>query len=130
MAQSVVRYLVVNHNIPVYRIYTVGMGNAQVQDENGNAKRVRGGRVEVSLLRNGVSELEQAQNSMAPSSVPVGTQNQGTQMNGSTMQMNGTTTVQPSTQQNMQPATTTPGVNPTSGNTPPKSDDQQAPPKL
>src|SRR5213595_600899 len=28
MAQSVVRYLVLNHEIPVYRIYTVGMGNA------------------------------------------------------------------------------------------------------
>ncbi len=28
MADSVVRYLVLNHEIPVYRIYVVGMGNA------------------------------------------------------------------------------------------------------
>jgi len=28
MAESVVRYLVLNHEIPVYRIYLVGMGNA------------------------------------------------------------------------------------------------------
>ena len=28
MAKSVVRYLVLNHNIPTYRIYAVGMGNA------------------------------------------------------------------------------------------------------
>ena len=28
MAESVVRYLVLNHDIPVYRIYLVGMGNA------------------------------------------------------------------------------------------------------
>ena len=31
MAESVVRYLVLNHDIPVYRIYLVGMGNAPVQ---------------------------------------------------------------------------------------------------
>src|SRR6201984_1887505 len=31
MADSVVRYLVLNHDIPVYRIYVVGMGNAPVQ---------------------------------------------------------------------------------------------------
>ncbi|HYL91827.1 MAG TPA: OmpA family protein, partial [Alphaproteobacteria bacterium] len=32
LAQTVVRYLVLNHNIPVYRIYTVGMGNVPVQE--------------------------------------------------------------------------------------------------
>ena len=31
MAQMVVRYLVLNHEIPVYRIYTVGMGNAPMK---------------------------------------------------------------------------------------------------
>ena len=31
MADSVVRYLVLNHEIPVYRIYVVGMGNAPVR---------------------------------------------------------------------------------------------------
>ncbi len=31
MADSVVRYLVLNHSIPVYRIYELGMGNAAVQ---------------------------------------------------------------------------------------------------
>src|SRR2546427_4730919 len=31
MAESVVRYLVLNHDIPVYRVYVVGMGNAPVQ---------------------------------------------------------------------------------------------------
>src|ERR1035441_5209490 len=30
MAESVVRYLVLNHDIPVYRIYLVGMGNEQI----------------------------------------------------------------------------------------------------
>ncbi len=32
MAESVVRYLVLNHEIPVYRIYLVGMGNAPAPD--------------------------------------------------------------------------------------------------
>ena len=31
MADAVVRYLVLNHDIPVYRIYVVGMGNAPVR---------------------------------------------------------------------------------------------------
>ena len=35
MAQMVVRYLVLNHNVPLYRIYTVGMGNAPLQSEDG-----------------------------------------------------------------------------------------------
>ena len=53
MADSVVRYLVLTHNIPVYRIYTEGMGNAPVAGESGTtAKRPGGARVEVSLLKN------------------------------------------------------------------------------
>jgi outer membrane protein OmpA-like peptidoglycan-associated protein len=58
MAQSVVRYLVLNHDIPVYRIYTVGMGNVPVQaTEGAKQTRIRGGRVEISLLKNGLGDL-------------------------------------------------------------------------
>jgi outer membrane protein OmpA-like peptidoglycan-associated protein len=57
MAQMVVRYLVLNHDIPVYRIYTVGMGNAAVQAADGKTIRTRGGRVELSLLKNGLGDL-------------------------------------------------------------------------
>jgi outer membrane protein OmpA-like peptidoglycan-associated protein len=57
MAQMVVRYLVLNHEIPVYRIYTVGMGNAPVQAEGGKMTRQKGGRVEISLLKNGLGDL-------------------------------------------------------------------------
>ena len=56
MAQMVVRYLVLNHNVPVYRVYTVGMGNAPIQAE-GKTIRTRGGRVEISLLKNGLGDL-------------------------------------------------------------------------
>ena len=57
MAQTVVRYLVLNHDVPVYRIYTVGMGNAPIQAAEGKKTRTRGGRVEISLLKNGIGEL-------------------------------------------------------------------------
>lgn len=49
-ADSVVRYLVLNHEVPAYRIYAIGMGNAPA------AKRASGTRVEISVLKN---ELEQ-----------------------------------------------------------------------
>lgn len=59
MADSVVRYFVLTHNIPVYRIYVVGMGNAPVTgtDETAKTKRITGGRVEISLLKNDVEQL-------------------------------------------------------------------------
>ncbi len=55
MADSVVRYLVLNHQIPVYRIYTMSMGNSQVAGPDGKlAKQISGGRVEISLMKNDV----------------------------------------------------------------------------
>jgi outer membrane protein OmpA-like peptidoglycan-associated protein len=66
MAESVVRYMVLNHEIPVYRIYLVGMGNAPVAaDENApKTKHISGGRVEISLLKNDLEQL--SSNSSAP----------------------------------------------------------------
>jgi outer membrane protein OmpA-like peptidoglycan-associated protein len=49
MADSVVRYLVLTHNIPVYRIYAMSMGNAGATAEG---KHTRGSRVEVNVLKN------------------------------------------------------------------------------
>lgn len=59
MAESVVRYLVLNHEIPVYRIYLVGMGNAPTpsSDDTAKTKRISGGRVEISLLKNDLEQL-------------------------------------------------------------------------
>lgn len=73
MAQSVVRYLVLSHEIPVYRIYTVGMGNAPLQPNADGSKprRINGGRVEISLLKNGVGDL-----SAEPAPVPSATNQQ------------------------------------------------------
>src|SRR3984885_1038397 len=66
MAESVVRYMVLNHEIPVYRIYLVGMGNAPVATDDADAKtkHISGGRVEISLLKNDLEQL--SSNSPAP----------------------------------------------------------------
>jgi hypothetical protein len=68
MADSVVRYLVLNHEIPVYRIYVVGMGNAPLPttEEGAKAKRITGGRVEVSLLKNDLEQLASNSSSSTP----------------------------------------------------------------
>jgi outer membrane protein OmpA-like peptidoglycan-associated protein len=60
MADAVVRYLVLNHEIPVYRIFVVGMGNAPKTDADGKTVRITGGRVEVSLLKNNLDQLATA----------------------------------------------------------------------
>ena len=52
LADSVARYLVLSHQIPVFRIYVVGMGNATATGEGTTARRTAGGRVEVDVLRN------------------------------------------------------------------------------
>src|SRR6266851_1853403 len=76
MADAVVRYLVENHEIPVYRIYVLGMGNAPLPttaEEGAKPKRMSGGRVEVSLLKNDLEQL--ASSSSAPAtSAPAATE--------------------------------------------------------
>ena len=62
MANSVVRYLVEKNEIPVYRVYVLGMGNARVPTQDGTT-RARGNRVEISLLKNNVDQLASAQSS-------------------------------------------------------------------
>jgi outer membrane protein OmpA-like peptidoglycan-associated protein len=65
MAESVVRYMVLNHEIPVYRIYLVGMGNVPVAtDADAKTKHISGGRVEISLLKNDLEQL--SSNSSGP----------------------------------------------------------------
>ena len=76
MAESVVRYLALNHDIPIYRIYLVGMGNAPVPaatsagETTPKPKRITGGRVEVSLLKNNLEQLA------STSATPATTQDQ------------------------------------------------------
>jgi outer membrane protein OmpA-like peptidoglycan-associated protein len=68
MAESVVRYLVLTHEIPVYRIYLVGMGNAPIASEDASkSKHVSGGRVEISLLKNDLEQLSANSGTPMPS---------------------------------------------------------------
>lgn len=64
IADEVVRYLVINANVPVYRIYTMGMGNAKVQAASANTSEkphyTKGGRVEISLLQNSLGQMASA----------------------------------------------------------------------
>ncbi len=58
MADSVARYLVLNHEIPAYRIYVVGLGNAPVAGEEAStAKRTSGNHVRISVLKNGLDQV-------------------------------------------------------------------------
>ena len=57
MADSVVRYLVLTHKIPVYRIYAMSMGSTAPAE--GTAKRVTSPRVEVSVLQNDLASTAQ-----------------------------------------------------------------------
>jgi outer membrane protein OmpA-like peptidoglycan-associated protein len=71
MAESVVRYLALNHDIPIYRIYLVGMGNAPVPAAAASAgetkpKRISGGRVEISLLKNNLEQLASTNGTATP----------------------------------------------------------------
>jgi outer membrane protein OmpA-like peptidoglycan-associated protein len=69
MAESVVRYMVLNNDVPVYRIYLVGMGNAPVaSDTDAKTKHMSGGRVEISLLKNDLEQL--ASGSSTPATTP------------------------------------------------------------
>jgi len=77
MAQMVVRYLVLNHDIPVYRIYTVGMGNAPLSTEDGKLQRARGGRVEISLMKNSLATGTAASGPTSSAAAPQST-NSGT----------------------------------------------------
>lgn len=108
MAQSVVRYLVLNHEIPVYRIYTMGMGNAPVpaSAEGAKARHTRGGRVEISLLKNGINDLNQQQQA-TPSAAPAPSATGGSNSGG----MSGAATgSQPTQNQNSTPSQPSPNV--------------------
>ena len=54
MADAVVRYLVLNHEIPAYRIYEIGIGNPSV-DQHAST------RIEISLLKNDLDQTASRQ---------------------------------------------------------------------
>jgi hypothetical protein len=61
MANSVVRYLVEKGDVPVYRIFVMGLGRADLPNADGS-KPTHASKVEVSLLKNNVDQLAMNQN--------------------------------------------------------------------
>jgi len=55
LADTVTRYLVVNHQVPLYKIHQIGLGNAPVTEES--SSRHHGSIVEVTLMHNSLSTL-------------------------------------------------------------------------
>jgi outer membrane protein OmpA-like peptidoglycan-associated protein len=72
MADSVVRYLVTEHQVPVYRIYKSGLGKNTAQPTEGEQAVVNG--VRVTLLHNSLATMgaSSASNSTAPSASHTG----------------------------------------------------------
>ncbi|HEY5162774.1 MAG TPA: OmpA family protein [Terriglobales bacterium] len=70
MAEAVRRYLVINSEVPVYRVHVLGMGNAPVKTEDGKMQRVRGARVEIALLKNDLESLTVSNPSAAQTPSP------------------------------------------------------------
>jgi outer membrane protein OmpA-like peptidoglycan-associated protein len=75
MANSVVRYLVEKNEVPVYRIFVMGLGNANLVATEDNAKPAHVNRVEISLLKNNVDQLASMNRSAGTGGMQSGTQN-------------------------------------------------------
>ncbi|MGH9474754.1 MAG: OmpA family protein [Terriglobales bacterium] len=67
LANTVVRYLVLQHNVPLYRIFTMGMGNASPataqMGEAASSRVTAGGTVEIKILENSLAASSTSANS-------------------------------------------------------------------
>ncbi|MGE0406320.1 MAG: OmpA family protein [Candidatus Korobacteraceae bacterium] len=64
MAEAVARYLVVNYDVPLYRLRVIGVGN--IPSQTADAAASKSPRVEISLLKNDLEQLSSAQPLQAP----------------------------------------------------------------
>jgi outer membrane protein OmpA-like peptidoglycan-associated protein len=70
MADSVVRYLVTEHQVPIYRIYRSGLGKASAKSTPEGEKTIANG-VRVTLLHNSLATMDNAPTSASAAPVPV-----------------------------------------------------------
>jgi len=78
MADAVVRYLVTEHQVPVYRIYKTGMGRNTAKSEDGEKAVVNG--VQVTLLHNSLATMNSnSASNTVPSTPGASSQPQATQ---------------------------------------------------
>jgi outer membrane protein OmpA-like peptidoglycan-associated protein len=58
LSDAVVRYLVIDHQIPVYRISLIAMGNAPIASDSGaDSSQLRGSLVHITLMHNSLAAL-------------------------------------------------------------------------
>jgi outer membrane protein OmpA-like peptidoglycan-associated protein len=76
MAEAVVRYLVTEHQVPVYRIYRTGMGRQTVSLDTAGGKKPLTNGVQVTLLHNSLATMDQTDNSSQRRSAGAGAVNQ------------------------------------------------------
>jgi hypothetical protein len=60
LAEAVKRYLVTEHNLPIYRIHAVALGNAQGNGEEDIDQPVRGSSVHIRLMENSLAAKQTA----------------------------------------------------------------------
>ena len=60
LTEAVKRYLVTEHQIPVYRMHEVALGNAQVASNDGTSARVRTSSVHIRLMENSLAAQDAA----------------------------------------------------------------------
>jgi OmpA-OmpF porin, OOP family len=66
-ADSVIQYLAAQHNIPVHKIYLIGLGKDKPVDSNKTREgRAKNRRVDVRLMTNGTEATPAAQNTNPP----------------------------------------------------------------
>ncbi len=70
MADSVVRYLVTEHKVPVYRIYRSGMGKATAKTTADGEVSIRNG-VRVTLLHNSLATMDKGGSTVSSATAPV-----------------------------------------------------------
>ena len=54
LAESVKRYLVTEHQIPVYRLHSVGLGNSPAAGQE-DSKPIKSGSVQIRLMENSLA---------------------------------------------------------------------------
>ncbi|RRA47632.1 OmpA family protein [Acidipila sp. EB88] len=66
MSDAVVRYLVEQHQVPVYKIHQIALGNAKLQDASGAPLAPAGNAVRVSVMQNSLAAAGGAPAGTAP----------------------------------------------------------------
>ena len=70
MADSVVRYLVTEHQVPIYRIYRTGLGKQVAQVADGEKPLTNG--VQVTLLHNSLATMGSSSSANQSAAGPAG----------------------------------------------------------